>query len=161
MLQNRIKQHSQAFWVIALAAPTRVSPAPATEQKQHHQNNQYGFHCCTSLVRGSWTDLCNGHLNFFTTPHATSGEDARLSTLDHFNLSIRTVCLSQINCQNCALWIGQAILSKPCLLYTSTSPRWILPLEGSPGWRRSSVGSIRTWVLCHPTGSYELLRTAD
>jgi hypothetical protein len=30
--------------VIALAAPTRVSPAPATEQKQHQKNNQYGFH---------------------------------------------------------------------------------------------------------------------
>jgi hypothetical protein len=28
--------------VIALAAPTRVSPAPAAEQKQHHKNNQYG-----------------------------------------------------------------------------------------------------------------------
>jgi hypothetical protein len=28
--------------VIALAAPTRVSPAPATEQKQHYKNNQYG-----------------------------------------------------------------------------------------------------------------------
>jgi hypothetical protein len=25
-----------------LAAPTRVSPAPATEQKQHQKNNQYG-----------------------------------------------------------------------------------------------------------------------
>jgi hypothetical protein len=48
--------------LIALAAPTRVSPASATEQKQHHKNNQYGFHCCTSLVRGSWTDLYNGHL---------------------------------------------------------------------------------------------------
>jgi hypothetical protein len=48
--------------VCALVAPTRVSPAPATEQKQHHKNNQHGFHCCTSLVRGSWTDLDNGHL---------------------------------------------------------------------------------------------------
>jgi len=32
----------------SLVAPTTVSPAPATEQKQHHKNNQYGFHCCTS-----------------------------------------------------------------------------------------------------------------
>jgi hypothetical protein len=47
---------------IALAAPTRVSPAPATEQKQDQKNNQYGFHCCTSLVRGSWTGLWNGRL---------------------------------------------------------------------------------------------------
>jgi hypothetical protein len=30
--------------VIGLAAPTRVSPAPAAEQKHHQQNNQYGFH---------------------------------------------------------------------------------------------------------------------
>ncbi len=30
--------------VTALAAPTRVSPAPATEQKYHQKNNQYGFH---------------------------------------------------------------------------------------------------------------------
>jgi hypothetical protein len=34
---------------IALAAPTRVSPAPATEQKQHHKNNQYGFHVVPHL----------------------------------------------------------------------------------------------------------------
>jgi hypothetical protein len=34
-----------------LATPTTVSPAPATKQKQHHKNNQYGFHCFTSLVR--------------------------------------------------------------------------------------------------------------
>jgi hypothetical protein len=27
---------------IALAAVTRVSPAPATEQKQHQKNDQYG-----------------------------------------------------------------------------------------------------------------------
>jgi hypothetical protein len=36
-----------------LAAPTTVSPAPATEQKQHQENNQYGFHFVTSFVRGS------------------------------------------------------------------------------------------------------------
>jgi len=29
---------------VLLAAPTRVSPAPATEQKQKNKNNQYGFH---------------------------------------------------------------------------------------------------------------------
>jgi hypothetical protein len=45
---------------IPLAAPTRVAPAPATEQKQHQENNQYGFHVVTSLMRGSWTGLCNG-----------------------------------------------------------------------------------------------------
>src|ERR1700730_9165724 len=33
---------SRVHSVIALAAPTRVSPAPATEQKQHYKNNQYG-----------------------------------------------------------------------------------------------------------------------
>ena len=35
---------STVYSVIALPAPTRVSPAPATEQEQHHKNNQYGFH---------------------------------------------------------------------------------------------------------------------
>jgi hypothetical protein len=35
--------------VIELAAPTRVSPAPATEQKQHQKNNQYGFHVVPHL----------------------------------------------------------------------------------------------------------------
>jgi len=40
-----------------LAAPARVSPAPATEQKQHHENNQYGFHFVTSFVRGSGIGL--------------------------------------------------------------------------------------------------------
>ena len=48
--------------VIALAAPTRVSPAPATEQKQHQKNNQYGFHVVPHLLGGSWTGLCNGRL---------------------------------------------------------------------------------------------------
>jgi hypothetical protein len=28
----------------ALPAPTRISPAPATEQKQHQKNNQQGRH---------------------------------------------------------------------------------------------------------------------
>jgi hypothetical protein len=27
-----------------LGAPTRVSPTAATKQKQHYENNQYGFH---------------------------------------------------------------------------------------------------------------------
>jgi hypothetical protein len=69
------KRAHRSFWArscaqpaIALAAPTRVSPASATEQKQHHKNNQYGFHCCTSLVKGSWTGLCNGHL-ISSLPH--------------------------------------------------------------------------------------------
>jgi hypothetical protein len=35
---------SRAYPVIALAAPTRVSPTAATEQKHHQQNDQYGFH---------------------------------------------------------------------------------------------------------------------
>ena len=35
---------------IALAAPTRVSPAAATEQKHYQKNNQYGFHVGTSVV---------------------------------------------------------------------------------------------------------------
>jgi hypothetical protein len=64
-VRNPDERHQDALSVprvLGLTAPTRVSPAPATEQKQHHQNNQYGFHCCTSLVRGSWTDLDNGHL---------------------------------------------------------------------------------------------------
>jgi hypothetical protein len=40
-----IKRHGHAsILAIALAAPTRVSPPSATEQKQHQENNQYGFH---------------------------------------------------------------------------------------------------------------------
>jgi hypothetical protein len=39
------------------SAPARESPTPATEQKQHYQNNQYGFHLVTSLLRGNWTGL--------------------------------------------------------------------------------------------------------
>jgi hypothetical protein len=35
---------SRAYPVIALAAPTMVSPTTATEQKHHQQNDQYGFH---------------------------------------------------------------------------------------------------------------------
>ena len=38
------------YVVTALSAPARVSPAPATEQQQHHKNNQYGFHFWTSTV---------------------------------------------------------------------------------------------------------------
>ena len=75
--------------MIRLAAPARVSPAPTTEHEQHQKNNQYGFHCYTSLVKGSWTDLYNGPSHFSTTFHAMSSEDARLSTLDHFKRSIR------------------------------------------------------------------------
>lgn len=53
-LGNRMKQRGYAFILgIALATPTRVTPAPTTNQKQHQENNQYGFHCCTSSVEGS------------------------------------------------------------------------------------------------------------
>src|ERR1019366_4909560 len=34
---------------IGQVTPTRVSPAPATEQKQHQKNNQYGFHVVPHL----------------------------------------------------------------------------------------------------------------
>src|ERR1700719_1669633 len=50
---------------------------PPTEQP-------IGSPCCTSLLRGSWTSLCNGRLNLFTTQHNRSGEDGCLITLDHF-----------------------------------------------------------------------------
>jgi hypothetical protein len=60
---NTIKEHIHAFILrLPLGPPTRVSPPAATEQKQHYENNQYGFHVGTSLVRGSWTGLCNGRL---------------------------------------------------------------------------------------------------
>jgi CheY-like chemotaxis protein len=36
----------------------------------------------TSLVRGSWTDLCKRHLIFSTTTYGIGGQDACLSTLD-------------------------------------------------------------------------------
>jgi hypothetical protein len=35
--------------LIALAAITTVSPAPASEQKQDEKNNQYGFHVVPHL----------------------------------------------------------------------------------------------------------------
>jgi hypothetical protein len=44
---------------IALAV-TRISPAPAADQKQHYENYQDGLHIRTSLVGGSGNDLCNG-----------------------------------------------------------------------------------------------------
>jgi hypothetical protein len=49
-------------WSRFLAMPTRVSPAPAAEQKQHQKNDQYGFHGCTSVVGESKSGLCNGRL---------------------------------------------------------------------------------------------------
>jgi hypothetical protein len=51
-----------------LAAPTRISPAPAADQKQHHKNNQYGFHLVTSPVRGSGTSVERSS-RFFTINH--------------------------------------------------------------------------------------------
>jgi hypothetical protein len=32
------------LWPLALPAPARISPAPATEQKQHDDNDQYSIH---------------------------------------------------------------------------------------------------------------------
>ena len=35
----------RAMWPFpTLATPTTISPASATEQKHHQQNDQYGFH---------------------------------------------------------------------------------------------------------------------
>ena len=44
-----------------LATPPTVSPTSATEQKQHHKNNQYGFHMLRLTLKGSWTGLCDDH----------------------------------------------------------------------------------------------------
>ena len=46
----------------ALTTPTRVSPAAAAEQKQHQENDQYGLHVYTSIVRKSGSGLWNGRL---------------------------------------------------------------------------------------------------
>ena len=62
-LPSKSSKYDQAAWDAFilrwrdLAAPTRVSPTPATKQKQHHENNQYGFHLVTSPARGSGTSL--------------------------------------------------------------------------------------------------------
>jgi len=40
---------SHAYPVIALAAPTTVSPTTAAEQKHHQQNDQYGGHLVPHL----------------------------------------------------------------------------------------------------------------
>jgi hypothetical protein len=45
----RTRANARFHPLSALAAPTRVSPAPATEQEQHHKNNQYGFHVAPHL----------------------------------------------------------------------------------------------------------------
>jgi hypothetical protein len=41
-LMNAIQDALSVHRVFGLAAPTRVSPAPAAEQKQHQENDQYG-----------------------------------------------------------------------------------------------------------------------
>lgn len=51
-VRNPHERHQDALsvhLVFGLAAPTRVSPAPAAEQKQNQQNNQYGFHVVPHL----------------------------------------------------------------------------------------------------------------
>src|ERR1019366_2218030 len=75
---------------IALAAQPGVSPAPATEQKQHHKNDQYGFHCCTSPERRKLTGLCNGRLTSSLHNIIEVAKGGCLITLDHFERSICT-----------------------------------------------------------------------
>jgi hypothetical protein len=53
-----------------LAAPTRVSPATATEQKQHQDNDQDSFHVTPHVIDRSWIDLWNDHSQLFTTPYS-------------------------------------------------------------------------------------------
>ena len=50
--------------MITLTAPTRVSPASAAWQKQHHNNNEYGFHVVTSPA-GKLDWFINGSSHFF------------------------------------------------------------------------------------------------
>jgi hypothetical protein len=33
--------------------------------------------------------------------------------------------------------------------------------NSSPDWKHCSAGNTRNWVLCRPTSSYELPKTAD
>src|ERR1700730_11290240 len=94
-------------------------PSPRHRAKAAPQEQSLWLTCCTSLVRGSWTGLCN---HFFAKQHDRTGEDGCLITLDHFGARFlrRTInpTLSQVNCQNRAVWTSRTILSKP-MLYLS------------------------------------------
>jgi hypothetical protein len=76
---------------VTRSSGNRVSRANGSIPNHRHRartlptEQSIGSPCCTSLVRGSWTSLCNGRLNLFTTQHhRRSGEDGCLITLDHF-----------------------------------------------------------------------------
>jgi hypothetical protein len=78
----RAESRSEAF---ALVAPTRVSPASAAEQKQHYQNNQYGFHCCTpnSLREAGLAFVAAISFLHYASMVQVPKTDS-LSTLNHF-----------------------------------------------------------------------------
>jgi hypothetical protein len=50
-----------------LAAPPGVSPASATAEKEHQQNDQYEFHVETSLNKRKVDRPLEQPLHFFTT----------------------------------------------------------------------------------------------
>jgi hypothetical protein len=75
---------------VTRSSGNRVSRANGSIPNHRHRartlptEQSIGSPCCTSLLRGSWTSLCGGRLNLFTTQHDRSGEDGCLITLDHF-----------------------------------------------------------------------------
>jgi hypothetical protein len=86
-------------YVIALAAPARVSPAPAAEQKQHQKNNQHGFHVVPHLQE-------EAGLAFVTVVHFFTNmiEVATTDVWSHLTtLSARFVRRAMQECERIAL----------------------------------------------------------
>lgn len=145
-----------------LAAPARVSPTPATEQEQNDQNNYYGFHCVTSLVRKDWTGTLQRSSSFSTEHHRRRGQE-RLSEhsgplLLLMDESARRSCLHLLCPVKCMdhpppPWVGRVgkplNLRVPRGLPTLTSgsrfrfagrlgPGWTTPVQG---WESSRTPS--------------------
>ena len=76
--QNRNRCKSEKF----LAAPPGVSPASATEEKEHQQNDQYEFHVETSLHKRKIDGPLKQPSHFFTTRDTRSGLSGSLVTID-------------------------------------------------------------------------------
>jgi len=65
-----------------LAPPSGVSPAPATEQQEHRENNQYCFHFVTSSNKRKLDGPLQRPLQFFNTLDGRSGSRGSLFTMD-------------------------------------------------------------------------------
>jgi hypothetical protein len=87
---NRVKQHGRGPSCYRTSRADESIPNPHHRAKGEPRELSIWLTCCSSLVRGSWTGLCNDRLTSSSSHHDRAGEDGCMVRLDHLDRSTGT-----------------------------------------------------------------------